>query len=97
MGAVNLVTSHVEVVDTESHSRQVFRNSANNMKALSTAFVNALRLVVHLADIKDQWLVRNVLIEFIEREVPSDTTTVKISEQAKLTNMVEMVMITILS
>ena len=67
------------------------------MKALSTAFVNALRLVVHLADIKDQWLVRNVLIEFIEREVPSDTTTVKISEQAKLTNMVEMVMITILS
>ena len=67
------------------------------MKALSTAFVNALRLVVHLADIKDQWLVRNVLIEFIEREVPSDTTTVEISGQAKLTNMVELAMIANLS
>ena len=40
-GVANLAPSHVEVVGTETHLRQVFRNAANNLKVPSTAFVNA--------------------------------------------------------
>jgi len=38
-----------------------------------------------------------VLVEFIEMEISTNTTAVEVSEQAKLTNMVEMAMIAILS